>query len=94
MSTETKLQRQVILWLRSNGFYVIKCQVPPAPTGCPDIFAVYEGWWIALEIKTSKSSRKQPLQVETVKKLDDWSYCKFVYPNNWPEVKAELEAML
>lgn len=91
---ETRLQAQVIKWLRLNGFYVIKCQVPPAPMGCPDIFAVYEGWWLALEIKSSKSSHKQPLQAETVAKLDDWSYCKFVHVGNWPEIKAEIEGML
>lgn len=91
---EKKLQAEIIKWLRHNGFYVIKCQAPPAPTGCPDIFAVYEGLWVALEVKRSKTAKYQPLQPETVKKLDDWSYCKFVYPENWIEVREELGAML
>lgn len=92
--SEAKLQRMIIRWLRNNGFYVIKCQIPPAPMGCPDIFAVYEGFWLALEVKASKKSHKQPLQAETVQKLNDWSYCKFVTHENWDEIRTELEQML
>lgn len=92
--SESKLQAQIIRWLRDQGFFVIKCQVPPAPMGCPDIFAVYESWWLGLEIKASKKSRKQVLQLETVEKLDDWSYCKFVSVDNWLEIKQEIEQML
>lgn len=94
MSVESRLQADIIKWLRSKGCYVIKCQVPPAPTGCPDVFAVYEGLWLAIEVKASKKSRFQPLQKETVDKLDRWSWCKMVYPENWQEIKEELEVML
>jgi Holliday junction resolvase len=92
---ERKLQSQIIKWLRSEGCYVLNIQpVTGIPTGCPDIIGFKEGFWFALEIKSSEKSHKQPLQFETVKKLDNWSYCRFVYPANWGKIKAELQLML
>lgn len=95
MSTEAKLQSEVIKFLRDRGCYVVKLNASVGvPVGAPDVFAVKEGFWCGLEVKASRTARKQPLQAETVSKLDEWSYCKFVWPENWPEVRAELEQIL
>lgn len=92
---ESKLQSEVISWLRKNGCYVVKLTGGVGvPVGAPDVFAVKEGFWCALEIKASEEAPKQPLQAETVDKLSGWSYCRFVWPENWAEVRAELEQML
>lgn len=92
---EARLQGQIIRWLKSKGFYVIKTTASPGiPVGCPDVIGLLEGLWIALEVKSSKLARFQPLQKETLKKLDGWSYAKAVYPENWAEVQDEIEAMI
>lgn len=92
---EKKIQSEIIKWLKQQGCYVLNIQpVVGIPTGCPDVIFLKEGFWGALELKATEKSHKQPLQAETVKKLDDWSYCKFVYPANWDEIRNELTAML
>ncbi len=93
--SESSFQSKVIEYLKGKGCYVIKTKPGPGtPKGCPDVFAFIEGLWLAIECKASKNAKSQALQPETVKKLDGWSWCKVVYPENWPEVKAELEEML
>lgn len=93
--SEANLQSKVVKFLKGKGCYVIKTRAGVGtPDGCPDIIALLEGCWIAIEIKGSKTSKYQPLQKETIKLLDSWSYAKVVYPDNWPEVKKELEVML
>lgn len=94
MMSEAKFQSEVIRWLRSKGFWAMKCQVPPAPTGTADIFFCYEGVYGWLECKTSKTARFQPLQKEFIAKMNEWSYARVTYPANWGEIKSELEAWL
>lgn len=90
--SEKQLQAKILRWLRSQGAYAIKTQ-PGAgtPTGCPDIIALYEGAWVAIEVKASPSSKFQPLQKETLDKLSEWS--PFVYtvdPGLWPDIQRLL----
>lgn len=93
-TVEARLQAQIIRWLKAKGFYVIKTTAAPGvPVGCPDVIALLEGLWIALEVKASATAKFQPLQKETLAKLDNWSYAKAVYPGNWEEVKQEINAM-
>jgi len=92
--SESQFQAIVIKWLRSKGFWVMKCQVPPAPTGTADVFFCYEGFYGWLECKQSKTSKFQPLQKEFITKMNDWSWAKVVYPSNWEEIKYELERLL
>lgn len=95
MSTESNLQSKVVKYLREKGCYVIKTRAGVGtPHGCPDIIALLEGCWIAIEVKGSAASKYQPLQKDTIKKLDNWSWAKVVHPDNWEEIKAELEVML
>jgi Holliday junction resolvase len=92
---EKKLQSEIIKWLKSQGAYVIKTS-PGAgiPNGCPDIIFLKEGFWGAIEVKKSNTVKFQPLQEVTIMKLQDWSYCRVVYPQNWETIKSELETML
>jgi len=93
--TESKLQTEIISWLRSKGCYVIKHSgVPGVPVGTADLSFYYEGFYGFIEVKAAKSSKVQPLQREFIKRMNEWSWAKFVDPSNWGETKAEIEQML
>lgn len=95
MPTENKLQSKIIKYLKEKECYVIKTRSGVGtPDGCPDIIALCGGLWIAIEVKGSIKARFQPLQKDTIEKLNDWSWAKVVYPENWCDVKEELEMML
>ena len=95
MSIESRLQSEVRNYLKSKGCYVLVIRPQPGiPDGCPDIIFLYEGFWGAVELKKSPKAKWQPLQKETLQKLNDWSWGKKVDPTNWLDIKAELELML
>lgn len=95
MSAETKLQTNIRQYLKRKGCYVLVISPQPGiPDGCPDIIAFIEGAWIAVEVKNSPKAKYQPLQEETLKQLDEWSWAKRVDPSNWPEIRQELEKIL
>lgn len=93
--TEAKLQSEVIKYLKGRGCYVIKTKPGVGiPKGCPDVIFMLEGFWGAIECKTSRTATYQALQEETLEKFNEWSWAEAVYPENWQEVRAELEAIL
>lgn len=94
MSAESRLQSKIISYLKGKGYYVIKTGGIGTPDGCPDIIALCGGLWIAIEVKGSATSKYQPLQKDVLQLLDSWSWAKVAYPENWPEIKAELEIMI
>lgn len=89
---ESKLQSEIIRWLKSKGAYVIKTMPGMGtPVGCPDIVFLFEGAWGVIEVKASEKAPWQPGQEPTLRRLAVW--CPFVYkcyPKNWPEVKERL----
>lgn len=93
--TESQLQAKIIKYLKDKGCYVIKTKPGVGtPVGCPDIIALCGGLWLALEVKGSATAKYRPLQETTLEMLDGWSYAKTVFPANWWEIKADLDAML
>ena len=92
--TESKLQAEIIKWLRSRGCFVMKCGGAGVPTGTADIFFCFEGFYGFIEVKKSAKAKFQPLQPEFLAKMDGWSWAKAVYPENWEEVRHELSKML
>lgn len=95
MSIESKLQSEVVKYLRSKSCYVIKTKPGVGtPTGCPDIIFMFEGYWGAIEVKASAKAPYQPLQKETLIKLNAWSFARRVDPTNWFNVREELEKIL
>lgn len=94
---EKKVQTKLIKYLKKKGCYVIKTQVDGrglVPVGCPDVIALYEGWWGAFECKASAKAKFQPLQEYTIEKLNNWSIAMVVHPDNIDEVISQLEKML
>lgn len=95
MSVESKLQSEIRRYLKSKGCYVLVTTPQPGiPDGCPDIIFMLEGFWGAIEVKAKPGAKFQPLQIETLKKLDEWSWARWVNPSNWPHIKDELEHIL
>lgn len=93
--SESKLQSEIIRYLKQKGCYVIKTKPGPGiPTGCPDIIFLLDGFWGALEVKASPMAGYQPLQMETLLRFNEWSWARRVDPKSWPDAKRELEYML
>lgn len=92
---EAKTQQRLIKYLKWKGCYVIKTKPGPGtPVGCPDVIALFEGWWGAFEVKGSAKSPFKPLQKETLDMLDQWSTVWVVHPGNIDKVILQLEKML
>ena len=92
---ESKFQYQIIKWLKSQGCYVIKNSANPGvPQGCPDVVFFKEGFYGFIEVKPDRKARFQPLQEVTVEKLDNWSWAKIAYPDNWEALQKELAVLL
>lgn len=92
---EAKVQKRLISYLKRKGCYVIKTKPGlGTPVGCPDVIALYEGWWGAFECKAYANSPYQPLQKETLKKLDKWSFSTVVHADNIDDVISQLEKIL
>lgn len=59
--------------------------------GVPDWIVLYDNKWVALEMKRSIKSPRQPNQEFYVEQLDSMSYAAFVYPENEDEVLEEIK---
>jgi len=93
MKNESKLQAEIIRYLKRKGCYVIKT-APGAgtPVGCPDIIALYGNEWLVIECKVSAKSEFQPLQEITLKNLKKMSpFVYIVHKDNWNKIRTELE---
>lgn len=89
---ESEFEKEVVKFLKSKGCQVFKMRY--APEGTPDRLFLKEGFWGMLEVKKSRTAKFQPLQKEKLAFFNDWSYAKATYPENWGEIKAELEVIL
>ena len=98
MAREADLQQKIIKWLRSKGCLVLKYQQNATTrASVPDIIALHEGFWLAIEVKNTKSSPFRPGQKTMIDKLDSWSWAKVVWGgknSNWSEVQEELKEIL
>lgn len=94
MKTESQLQAEIIKFLKKDlGGYVIKCQAGPSvPTGCPDLIALINTEWVAIEVKRDAKSEFQPLQEVTLKKMKDMNpYVYVAHWGNWTSVRKQLK---
>lgn len=95
MAKESDFQSKVLKYLRSKGCIAYKMQQNATTRiATPDVMFIKEGFWGAIECKASKTAKFQPGQKDMVKKLDEWSWAKVAYPENWTEIKAELDEIL
>ena len=61
--------------------------------GIPDLTVFHKDRWASLEIKKSANAKHQPNQDYYVKKMNEMSYSRFVYPENKDEVMNELKEL-
>ena len=95
MVLEKDFQKTIIKWLRAKGCLVIKYQQNATTrASIPDIIFLKEGFWGAIEVKKSKTSKFQPGQKEMVTKMNEMSWAKVVWPENWKETQKELGEIL
>jgi len=95
MAAEAKLQADILKWLRSKGAWCMKVQAAPGvPKGTADIFFCKEGFYGFIEVKAHKNSAYQAGQKEFIAKMDEWSWARSVYAENWAEAKKELAECL
>lgn len=92
---EADFQSKIIKWLRAQGCIVLKQKMDATThAGTPDILFLKEGFWGALEVKKSKTASVRPGQKENIAKMDEWSWARFVWPENWDTIRAELQEIL
>jgi len=67
--TEQNIQRKIIKWLESEGYYVVKV-VNATKAGVPDLLACINGKFIGIEVKTPKTKTNvSPLQAFNLTKI-------------------------
>lgn len=71
----------------------IRKQETSKKQGIPDLEILYGDTWAMLECKKKKPSPSdyQPNQEYYIKKFDDMSFCRTIYPENEKEVLDDLQ---
>ena len=59
--------------------------------GIPDLLVLWRDKWAVVECKKNGSAKKQPNQEYYVKKMNEMSFSKFIYPENKEEVLNDLQ---
>ena len=79
---EVKVRYPGCIALKNDSSYI---------QGFPDWTLLYEDKWATLENKRSANASKRPNQEYYVKKMNDMSFSKFIYPENKTEVLNKLK---
>lgn len=95
MKNENKFQPNLIKELKAMfpGCIVLKND-PNYIQGIPDLTILYKDRWAALECKRSENEKHRPNQDTYVKRMNDMSFSRFIYPENKEEVLHELQQAL
>lgn len=88
---ESEFQRGLIRAIKNLLPGAIVTKMESYIQGFPDLLILYEDRWAALECKRNAHADKQPNQTYYVDRLNDMSFCRFVYPENQEEVLYDLQ---
>lgn len=96
MAAEAKLQSEVMAFLKGLGCVVAKMQAGPGvPVGMSDVFWCCGRLYGFVEVKAAKDAHRQPGQEPFIRMMRAWGVpAYFVYPENWEQVKLELESII
>lgn len=94
---EKVLQSTIAQYLRGKGCFTMVIQ-PQAgiPQGTADIIALApSGRYIYIEVKAYKGAPYQPLQEHWLNLIASWGQPSYTaYPDNWEQIKTELDAII
>lgn len=71
MGPEKKVENKIRKHLEDNGAFVMKTLggTPGVPVGIPDLFAIYRGIAIFIEVKRETGGRLKPIQIAQIDSL-------------------------
>lgn len=91
---EGRFQKDVIDEIEERIPGALVTKVEPYIQGWPDLLILYKNRWATLETKRSKNANKQPNQDYYVDLMDNWSFSRFICPENKEEVLNDLQHAL
>lgn len=98
---EKDLQNRLLNWIRlkfdSKKIFIMKITpIPGIPQGCPDIIILYDGGFVAIEMKRSSKASFRPNQKYYLEMLNTFQNGESIvcYPENFNEVKNLLKNIL
>ena len=90
---ENQFQRTLVKEIRNH--YNNECIVTKLDSGyiqgIPDLLILYGKHWAVLENKKSAKASHRPNQDYYVKKMDEMSFGRFIYPENEEEILNDLQ---
>lgn len=92
MALERDFQRDLIKELKDTykGCIVTKLD-SKHKQGIPDLLILYKDKWATLEVKKDAKASKRPNQEKYVKKMNEMSFSRIIYPENKKEVLDALQ---
>lgn len=68
---ESKVQEEILSYLKKNRIYHFRFQAQSNLNGLPDILCLYKGLFIGLELKREKGGTPSGLQLRKIKSIND-----------------------
>lgn len=92
---EAEFQRKLIKELKDifPGCIIMK-QDATYKQGIPDLVIFYKSKYAMLECKENSLAHHQPNQDHYIDIFNDWSFAKFIYPENKDSVLNELKIFM
>lgn len=89
---ENKFQANLIKELKQmfEGCIVMKSDSSYIQ-GIPDLLVLYKNMWASLEVKKSKSAKRQPNQEYYIGLMNKMSFARIICPENKEEVLRDLQ---
>ena len=92
---ESNFQKNLIKELKER---FVGCMVMKLDSGyiqgIPDLLVLWNNKWATLECKKDRNAKKRPNQEHYVKRMNEMSFSRFIYPENKEEVLNDLEQAL
>lgn len=79
--TELKAEFEGCMVMKLDSSYI---------QGVPDLLVLYNDKWAVLEVKRSSNAKHRPNQDYYVRRMNEMSFSRFIYPENQEEVLDEL----
>lgn len=79
--TELKAEFEGCMVMKLDSSYI---------QGIPDLLVLYNDKWAVLEAKRSSNAKHRPNQDYYVRRMNEMSFSRFIYPENQEEVLDEL----